>query len=132
MVRYEPTPAQYKTTTYVECAKWAANSSPPVWQKMSPLVVWFEQPFGPGRTVHQLSLMAGALLGGVERSVGVEFVPAVECRKLVGIPAKSAKKEIIAWATLESEADFVYDEHDADAYVVARAILVHGAREVAA
>jgi hypothetical protein len=132
MVRFEPTPAQYKTTTHVECSRWAANSVPPVWQKMMPLVVWFEAPFGPGRTVAQLNLFAGALLGGLERSAGVDFVSAVECRKLVGLPARIAKSGVIEWANLESDADFEYDEHDADAYVVARAILAHGAKEAAA
>ncbi len=132
MVRFEPTKEQYKSTTPTECARWAANSVPPVWQKMMPLVVWFEAPFGPGRTVAQLSVFAGALLGGLDRTAGVEFVSAVECRKLVGLPARLAKSEIIEWARVESDADFQYDEHDADAYVVARAILAHGAKEVAA
>lgn len=129
MVRFEPTPAQYKATTFVDCAKWAANNVPPVWHKMSPLVVWFEQPFGPGRTVAQLNLMAGALLGGLARSVGVEFVPAVECRTLLGLPGRLTKDAAVEWATTNADADFSWDHHDADSYIVARALLVHGARE---
>lgn len=72
--------------------------------------------------------MAGALLCGLPRTTPVDFASAGECRKLVGLSAKVAKSEVIEWATAETDADFVFDEHDADSYVVARAILAHGAK----
>ena len=130
MVRLEPTPKQLKVLTYVDAARWAANWAPNVWAQMQPLCVWMEQPFGPhAKANHQLSVMAGALLSGLPREVPVDFVSAGEARKLLGIPARSTKRSLTLWATVESEADFVYDEHDADAYVIARAILAHGSKE---
>jgi hypothetical protein len=130
MVRLEPTKAQMKEITYLDAARQMANYAPNIWRSMEPIVVWIEQPFGGNpRANHQLSVMAGAILSGLEREVPVEMIGAGEARKLVGIPVKATKKQIVRWATVESDADFVYDEHDADAYVIARAILAHGAKE---
>ena len=129
MVRFEPTPAQMKTLDYIEAARWAAGRAPNVWATLTPFVVWVEQPFGGNpRANHQLSVMAGALMAGLPREASVEFVSATEARQLVGLPVRAKKTVVIEWATVESDADFVYDEHDADAYVVARAILAHGSR----
>lgn len=131
MVRLEPSVEMAKKKLgHLEHARWAAAWAPAVWQHLDPSVVWFEEPRGRSqRAVFQLSVMAGCLLGGLRPSASVEFVTAGECRKLVGLPGNVAKSGAIEWATLETEADFVFDEHDADAFVVARAILAHGERE---
>jgi hypothetical protein len=127
MVRFEPPASAYKKLSHVEAARWAANQAPAVWRELDPLVVWFEQPFGGNpRANFQLSLMCGALLSGLSRECPVEFIGAGEARKLVGLRGNAAKSEIIGWATIDTDADFEYDCHDADALVIARAILAHG------
>ena len=94
-------------------------------------VAYFEQPFGGNpRANFQLSLMAGALLGAIPVATSVEFISAGEARKLVGLPAKASKQLVVAWAFGETGLDL--DEHDADAYVCACAVLAHGSREDAA
>jgi hypothetical protein len=91
-------------------------------------VCWFEQPFGGNpRANFQLSLMAGALLGVIPVATSVEFVSAGECRKLVGLPARASKDLVVAWT--QAETGQAVDEHEADAFVVARAILAFGAKE---
>ena len=91
-------------------------------------VAWFEKPVGPHhRSIYQLSLMAGALMANLPVATSVEFVSAGECRKLLGIPANAKKETIQAWAYAET--GLVMDQHEADAYVVAMAVLAHGARE---
>ena len=130
MVRLEPSKEQLKGLSYIDCARWAASWAPNVWANMEPMVVWFEQPFGPQpKSNHQLSVMAGALLAGLPREVPVDFVSPGECRKLVGLSARTPKPKVVEWAVSESDADFEFDEHDADSFVVVRAILAHGAKE---
>ena len=95
-------------------------------------VAYFEQPFGGNpRANFQLSLMAGALLAVVPVATSTEFISAGEARKLVGLPANASKKLVRAYAAVECPG-YEFDEHDADAYVCARAVLAHGAREDAA
>lgn len=94
-------------------------------------VAWFEQPFGGNpRANFQLSLMAGALLAAVPVATSTEFVSAGEARKLVGLSARASKDLVVAWVWAETGQDV--DEHMADSYVVARAILAFGAKEDAA
>jgi hypothetical protein len=94
-------------------------------------VLWIEQPFGGNpRANFQLSLMAGALLGVIPPATSVEFVSAGECRKLVGLPARSSKDLVVAWT--QAETDQAVDQHQADSFVVARAILEFGRRSDAA
>lgn len=120
---------------HVEAARRAAE-----WARLhfnapgAPLVsvAYFEQPFGGNpRANFQLSLMAGALLGAIPVATSVEFISAGEARKLVGLPAKASKDLVVAWAEVECPG-YEFDEHDADAYVCARAVLAHGSREDAA
>lgn len=115
------------------CARWVAFAfNQPAFRGQVP-VVWLEEPRGASqRAIHQLSVMGGAIAAGVPADVSCEFVTAGECRKLLGIKGNAPKVEIIEWATLETEVEKELDEHDADAYVVARAILAHGARAEAA
>lgn len=130
MVRLEPTREQLKTVSYIDVARQAAAWAPNIWRTMEPIVVWVEEPRGRSqRAIHQLSVMAGALLSGLPREIPVEMVTAGESRKMVGIPGNASKHAVMSWATVESDADFSYDEHDADAYLIARAILAHGSRE---
>lgn len=133
MVRFEPEKKDYRKLDYIEACRWACASVPNVWATLRPLVVWVEEPRGQSqRTVHQLSVMAGALLAGLPRDVPFDMVTPGEARKLVGIAGNSRKERVIAWAEVETDADFEFDQHDADAYVVARAILAHGERSTPA
>lgn len=114
------------------CSRWVAFAFSQPSFKDCP-VVWLEEPRGRNlRAIHQLSVMGGAIAAGLPPDVATEFVTAGECRKLVGLKGNAAKSEIIEWATLETDVEMRFDEHDADAYVVARAILAHGVREDAA
>ena len=115
--------------THVEAARRAATWARLRFAGMTPpTVAYFERPFGRFPEVnYQLSLMAGAILAGVPAETSVEFVEASWCRALVGISARAKKETIIEWA--EAETGLVLDEHSADGYVCARAVLAFGAKE---
>lgn len=122
-----------KATAPVDAARAASGwvrylFSQPIFHDNCP-VVWLEEPRGASqRAVHQLSVMGGAIAAALPQGVSVEFVPAGECRKLVGLPGNSPKSEVVRFVTLATDLDFVVDHDSADAYVVARAILAHGER----
>lgn len=102
-----------------------------MWQRWGDQVgvLWIEDPYGfSSRSVAQLSRMAGVIIGAIPESVSVEMVPASQCRTIVGLPVKSKKSEIVEFATQATDVDFPLDEHMADAFVCALAVLKHGER----
>lgn len=84
-------------------------------------VAWVERSMGQhANSIAQLAQTAGAVFAAVPENIGLDEIRPGEWKKMLGMNGRATKLDVLEWCRREGfEAG---DEHEADAYALARAV----------